>query len=124
MQKVSDGTPAPRWGAIQVPRQEGVRGNMPTYVILGNFTQEGIENIKDSPKRLADNAKLAKSLGGEMKAFYYTLGRYDFVAITEGPDNETLMKGMLIIGSKGSVRTETLVAIPAEKVTEIIKELP
>ncbi len=97
---------------------------MPTYVILGNFTQEGVENIKDSPRRLEDSAKLAKSLGGEMKAFYYTMGRYDFIGITEVPNNEAAMKGLLILGSKGAVRTETLVAIPAEKVAEIIKELP
>ena len=70
---------------------------MPTYIILGNYTKEGIENIKDSPKRLADAAKLAKSLGGEMKAFNNTLGRYDFVGITEAPNNEAMMKGMMIL---------------------------
>lgn len=59
-----------------------------------------------------------------MKAFYYTMGQYDFIAITEAPSNEVAMKSLFIIGSGGAVRTETLVAIPAEKAAEIIKELP
>ena len=97
---------------------------MPTFIVLGQFTQKGVENIKDSPKRLEDAKKLSESLGGKMKAFYYTLGQYDFVSITEGKDLDSMLKGLLILGSKGSVRTETLIAFPAEKGVEIIKGLP
>jgi len=97
---------------------------MPTFIVLGQFTQKGVENIKDSPKRLEDAKKLTESLGGKMKAFYYTLGQYDFVSITEGKDLDSMLKGLLILGSKGSIRTETLVAFPAEKGVEIIKGLP
>ena len=97
---------------------------MPTYVIVGNFTQKGIENIKDSPDRLAQARALIKSLGGEIKDFYYTLGQYDFTLIAEAPSVEQLMKGLFIICSGGAVRTETLVAMPEEKAIEIIKGLP
>jgi len=97
---------------------------MPTYIILGKYTQKGIENIKDSKKRREDAQKFAESLGGKSKAFYYTLGRYDFVSIAEFPNNEAMMKQALRQGSKGSASTETLVAIPAEEVAEVIKELP
>ena len=97
---------------------------LPTYIILGNFTQEGISKIKDSPQRLEAARKLAKSVGGEIKDFYYTLGRYDLVAIVEAPSNEAQFKALCIVGSGGATRTETLVAIPAEKAVEIIKELP
>ena len=97
---------------------------MPTFIVLGQFTQKGVENIKDSPKRLEDARKLSESLGGKMKAFYYTMGQYDFVSITEGRDLDSMLKGLLILGSKGSIRTETLVAFPAEKGVEIIKGLP
>ena len=97
---------------------------MPTYVILGKFTHEGITKIKESPQRLEASRKNVQALGGEMKAFYYTMGQYDFVAISEFPNNETMMKSLFNVGSRGSVRTETLVAIPAEKGVEIIKELP
>lgn len=97
---------------------------MSLYVIIGKFTQKGIENIKDSPDRLAAARKLAKSFGAEIKDFYYTMGQYDFVLMVEAPSNEVTMKILLIICSGGAVRTETLVAIPAEKAVEIIKELP
>ena len=98
---------------------------MPTFVVLGKFTQEGITKIKESPQRLGAARKVAKSVGGEIKEFYYTMGRYDFVAITEGPNNEAIMQALFTICSVGAVRTETLVAIPAEKAaTEIIKKLP
>jgi uncharacterized protein with GYD domain len=97
---------------------------MPTFIILGQFTQKGIENIKDSPKRLEDARKLTESLGGKMKAFYYTMGRYDFVSISEGPDLDNALKNLLIIGGGGSVRTETLIAFPADKAAKLIGELP
>ena len=92
---------------------------MPTYIVLVRFTQKGIENIKDSPKRLEAARTLGKSLGGEITAAYYTLGQYDMVVILEAPSNEAVMNGLISTGSLGSVKTETLVAIPAEKGVEI-----
>lgn len=97
---------------------------MTTYIVLGKLTQEGISKIKEAPKRWEAAQKVAKSLGGEIKEIYYTLGQYDFVAISEAPSNEAIMKAMFIIGSAGAVKTETLVAIPTKKVAEIIKEMP
>jgi uncharacterized protein with GYD domain len=97
---------------------------MPTYIILGNFTQEGVTKIKDSPQRLEQARQLSKSLGGELKEFYYTMGQYDFVAIMDVPSNEVALQGMMTIGAIGAVRTESLVAIPADKAAEIIKKLP
>jgi uncharacterized protein with GYD domain len=97
---------------------------MPKYIVLGKFTAEGIKNIKDSPKRLAQAQKVAESVGGKIKKFYYTMGRYDFVAICEAPDEEAMTKSLLTIGSGGAVSTETLTAISAEKGAEIIKSLP
>ena len=97
---------------------------MPTFIILGRFTQEGIKKIKESPQRLAEAQKVIKANEGEMKAFYYTLGQYDFVAIVEGPSVENAMRALFTICSAGAVRTETLVAIPAEKAAEILETLP
>ena len=97
---------------------------MPMFIVLGKFTQKGVENMKDSPERLEAARKVAKSLGGEIKEFYYTMGRYDFVAIVEGPNDEAMMKTLLTIAGAGAVRTETLPATPATKAAEIIKGLP
>ena len=97
---------------------------MPTFVVLGKFTREGIEKIKESPQRLEVSRKVVKSVGGEIKDFYYTMGRYDMVAIVEGPSNEAALQALFTVGSAGAVKTETLVAIPAEEGIQIIKKLP
>jgi len=97
---------------------------MPTYIVLGEFTQEGIMNIKDSPKRLQDAKNLANSLGGEIKKFYYTMGQYDFVAICELPNDAVMTKFILMVSKVGAVRSETLKATPADEAAEIFKELP
>ncbi|NVM52735.1 MAG: GYD domain-containing protein [Candidatus Helarchaeota archaeon] len=97
---------------------------MPTYIILGNFTQKGLKTIKNMPKAVEQARKVAKSLGGDVKELYFTLGRYDFIAIAEGPDVETIMKAILTTATAGTFNTETLTAIPTDKVEEILKELP
>lgn len=97
---------------------------MAVFIVLGSFTEEGITNIKDSPNRLEAAKSVAESVGGTIKEFYYTMGRYDFVAITEAPSYEAMMRALFTVGAAGAVRTETLQAIPVEKVVDIIKELP
>ena len=97
---------------------------MPMYVILGKYTQKGIENIKTSSEKREAAQKVFESVGGEFKDFYFTLGQYDFVVVCEAPDEEAMTKALLIIAGKGEVRTETLTAIPADKGAEIIKSLP
>jgi uncharacterized protein with GYD domain len=97
---------------------------MPTSIILINWTDEGIKNVKESPNRL-DAAKAAfKAAGAELKEFYLVQGRYDMVAVTEGPDAETATKLALAIGSAGAIRTETLRAFTEEEYRKIIAELP
>jgi uncharacterized protein with GYD domain len=97
---------------------------MPTYIMLGNFTQMGIEKIKDAPQRFESATEALKAVGGALKDYYFTIGRYDFVATIEVPNDEALMKFLAILGRVGAVRTETLVAIPRARGHEIIKELP
>jgi len=97
---------------------------MPVYVVLGRYAQKGIENMKASPERLEAAKKVMRSVGGEIKEFFYTLGRYDFVAICEAPNDEAMTKGLLIISGVGAVRTETLPAILSDKAADIFKGLP
>jgi uncharacterized protein with GYD domain len=58
---------------------------MPTYIMLGNFTQMGIEKIKDAPQRFDSATDALKAVGGALKDYYFTIGRYDFVATVEAP---------------------------------------
>ncbi len=94
------------------------------FIILGKYTEEGVKGMKDSPKRLEQAKEVAKSFGGEIKQFYLTMGRYDFIVIAEAPSNEAVMKSLITVGAGGAVRTETLVAVPAEELGEILKDLP
>ncbi|MFQ6000625.1 MAG: GYD domain-containing protein [Anaerolineae bacterium] len=97
---------------------------MPTYVTLINYTQQGIQKIKESPARL-DAAKAAfRAAGAEIKGFYLVLGRYDIVLIAEAPNADTVAKLALAIGSQGSIRTETLRAFTEDEYREIIAALP
>ncbi len=97
---------------------------MPLYIIFGKYTQEGITKIKEAPQRVDAAKRLAASVGGEIKEFFFTMGQYDFVVLIEAPNNETMMKTLFMVGRGGAARTETLVALPLEKAAKIIKELP
>jgi len=97
---------------------------MPTYISLISFTQNGIDNIKESPTRL-DTAKEAfRAMGADLKEFYMVMGQYDLVVISEAPDDETATKLALMIGSSGSIRTETLRAYKEDEYRKIIASLP
>ncbi len=97
---------------------------MATYVLLVQFTQQGIQKIKDSPSRGEAAKELFKSMGGEMKSIYLTAGQYDLVVIAEAPDDETMARICLAIGSLGNVRTQTLRAFNEEQYHKIIASLP
>jgi len=97
---------------------------MPTYISLVNYTDQGIRNVKDSPKRLDAAKKLLKDLGGEMKAFYLTMGGYDIVTVAEAPNDETVAKFVLALAASGNVRTTTLKAFPEAEYRKIIAGLP
>ncbi len=97
---------------------------MPTYVTLIKYTQKGVENMKESPTRLDAAKELFKSMGGELKAFYLAMGRYDAVVIAEGPDDETATKLAMMIASAGAIRTETFRVFTEGEYRKIISELP
>lgn len=97
---------------------------MPTYIMLVNWTQQGIEKIKESPGRLDAVKSLFKEMGGEVKGFYVVMGRYDGVVIAEAPNDETAAKIALALGSKGTARSETLRAFNEDEFRKIISALP
>ena len=94
---------------------------MPTYVSLVNFTDQGIRNFKDTPKRAQAFSDLVEQMGGKLTGIYWTLGAYDAVAITEAPDDETAFAAALKVSSLGNVRTTTLRGFDVEEIEAIIK---
>jgi uncharacterized protein with GYD domain len=97
---------------------------MTTYISLLHYTQEGAKNIKDSPARLDTAKKLFQSMGAEIKAWYLTMGQYDAVVISEGPDDETAAKLLLMIAAQGNIRTETFRAFTEDEYRKVISALP
>lgn len=97
---------------------------MATYISLINYTDQGIRNIKDSPKRLDAAKKVLKDLGGELKAFYLTMGAYDIVIVAEAPSDEVVARFVLGVGSLGNVRTTTLKAFGEGEFRKIVGALP
>ncbi|NIN64670.1 MAG: GYD domain-containing protein [Anaerolineae bacterium] len=97
---------------------------MPTYITLGNFTQQGIEKIRESPSRLDAAKESFGSMGAGIKDFYLVMGRYDLVVVSEAPDDETATKLAMATGSLGNVRTETLRAFTEDEYRQMIAELP
>ena len=96
---------------------------MPTYLSLLNWTDQGIKNVKDSPKRLDAVKKALQGIGGDVKAFYMLQGTYDLALIMEAPNDEALAKLLLKVGAAGNVRTTTMKAYPEAEYRKIIGEL-
>lgn len=96
---------------------------MKTYIALVNWTQKGIQEISESPSRVEKAKAAIAAAGGEMKAFYVTLGRHDMVAVIEMPDDAAYAKAMLALGSRGGVRTESLVAFTLDEYRKIVESL-
>lgn len=93
---------------------------MATYITLYRFTQKGIEAIEDSPSRLETTKKTYESMGARLKNFYCVMGQYDAVVVAEAPDDETITKINLTIGSLGNVRSETLRAFTEGEYRKIV----
>jgi uncharacterized protein with GYD domain len=85
---------------------------MPVYVMLGNLTHAAFDELGSIDERDRKAKEIMESLGGKLIALYYTLGQYDFVVIFEMPEKENLVKFLAILGKFGTVRTETMEAIP------------
>jgi uncharacterized protein with GYD domain len=87
---------------------------MPTYIMLATLTAEGVQTIKNNPQRIREVNREVEQLGASVKAQWSTLGRFDFVNIVEAPDETTMARVSLELGSRGTVRYETLTAIPVD----------
>ena len=97
---------------------------METYIILGNYTQEGVSKIKESPARIEAARKAVDADGGQFISWHLTMGRYDFIVITEAPDVKVAASVLLAIGAQGNSRTETLRALTEKEFKELVATMP
>ncbi len=96
---------------------------MTTYVLLMNWTDQGVKAVRESPKRLDAARKELTSMGGSFREFFLTMGDYDMVGICEAPDDAVMARFTLKVGSAGNVRTRTLKAFPESAYREVINSL-
>ena len=97
---------------------------MARYVHLFQFTQEGIKNVKDAPGRAEKGIKAIEDMGGKVIGLYATMGEYDYVGITEWPDDESAAAFLLAWGSTGVVRSTTMKAFTMDEYKGIIAKIP
>ena len=87
---------------------------MPTYIMISTLTAEGVQTVKNNPNRIKEVNRELEQIGAKVVAQYATLGQYDFVTIVEAPDEKTMAKVSVELGSRGTMTSQTLAAMPAE----------
>ena len=96
---------------------------MSAYMLLCNFTDQGVRTIKEMPQRRAAARELGKKLGVDIKAGYLAIGTYDLIIDTEATDDEAMAKFLLSLAALGNVRTTTVKVFPEADVDKIIAGL-
>ena len=87
---------------------------MPTYIMLATLSSGGVQTVKNNPSRIKEVSKEVEQLGAVVKAQWATIGRYDFVSVVEVPDETTMARVSLELGSRGTGRYESMTAIPID----------
>jgi uncharacterized protein with GYD domain len=93
---------------------------MATYLMLANFTDQGIRNVKDTVKRAETFRESAKKNGATVKEFYWTLGQFDCALVIEASDDASITALALGVGALGNVRTQVLRAFTAAEMGPIL----
>src|SRR5258708_5236446 len=96
---------------------------MATYIVLFNFTEQGIANVKETTKRAEAARKAVEKAGASIKEIYWTLGAHDGVLILEAPDDATATAVLLNISRLGNVQTQTLRAFGEKEIRGIVGKL-
>jgi uncharacterized protein with GYD domain len=87
---------------------------VPTYIMLARLSSDGVQTVKNNPNRIKEVNKEVEQLGAVVKAQWATIGQYDFVSVVEVPDEKTMARVSLELGSRGTSRYESMAAIPID----------
>ena len=96
---------------------------MPTYIMLANWTDQGVRTVDESPKRVDVARKTLEDMGGRAISVYMTMGAYDLVITYDAPDDAVAARFTLLLGKHGNVRTVSMKAFPEEAYRQIINSL-
>ena len=95
---------------------------MPKYILLSNLTDEGWKTVKEKPERIKEVNQELKALGVKVIHQYAILGPYDFINIVEAPDNETIAKVSIELGSRGTIKIISMAAITIDDFIASLKK--
>jgi uncharacterized protein with GYD domain len=95
---------------------------MPYYLLLSNLTDEGWKTIREKPERIIEVNKELEVLGVRVVSQYAVLGPYDFANIVEAPDNTTIGKVSIELGSRGTIKITSMAAIPIDEFVASMKK--
>jgi uncharacterized protein with GYD domain len=90
--------------------------------MLTNLTDEGRKTVKDNPERIKEVNKEVEAMGVRILTQYVVMGPYDFVNILEAPDNETVVKVAMELGSRGTLQTMTMAAVNLNAFIDSLKK--
>jgi uncharacterized protein with GYD domain len=96
---------------------------MPAYVMLANWTEQGVRTIDESPRRVDAARKALEDMGGRFLSVYMTMGAHDLIITYEAPDDAVAARFTLLLGKLGNVRTTSLKAFPEEAYRQIVNSL-
>lgn len=96
---------------------------MAQYVVLANFTDQGIRGVKETGKRAKAFRDLAEGMGVKIKEIYWTLGSYDVVLTMEAAQDETVASLMMKVGSLGNLTSQTLRAFNETEIDSIVSKI-
>ena len=97
--------------------------HIPSFVVLGNYTEQGIKNFKDVPARIASAKEQFAAAGGRQIFFYLTMGPHDFVSVIQVPDDETAARLMIAIAAAGNIRTTTMRAFTEDETARLAESI-
>jgi uncharacterized protein with GYD domain len=95
---------------------------MATFISLVNFTDQGIRTVKDTVQRASSATAELQRRGITVRSMYWTVGQYDLVLIAEAPDTKSITATLLLVGSGGNIRTNTLQAFDAQAMQQILEQ--
>jgi uncharacterized protein with GYD domain len=95
---------------------------MATYIMLSTLGPDGAATVRENPERIRSVASEVEAMGVKVIAQYALLGAYDFCNILEAPDDKTMAKVALALGSRGTVKTLTIPAIPVDEFIETVRQ--
>jgi uncharacterized protein with GYD domain len=95
---------------------------MPYYILLSNLTDEGWRTIREKPERIKEVNKELEGFGVRVISQYAVLGPYDFANVVEAPDNKTIARVSIELGSRGTIKITSMAAIPIDEFIASMKK--